>query len=69
MAFNKLRLRRVYLFAYSHNAASNGVAKKFGFKLEGTLRKSHRSMASNKVYDTNAYGLLREEWIQVRKRL
>jgi len=69
LAFNKLKLRRVYLFAYAHNVASNGVAKKFGFKLEGTLKKSHKSKASKKIYDTKVYGLLKEEWIKVRKRL
>lgn len=61
-AFNKLNLRRVHLGAYVESEASNRVAKKLGFTLEGTLRQSHRTKATGKIHDTNTYGLLRDEF-------
>jgi len=57
-AFNKLKLRRLYLFVYDSNTNSNGLAKKLGFKLEGTLRKSHKSKATGEIFNSNCYGLL-----------
>jgi len=57
--FNELNLRRLYLFAYSSNKASNDFAKKVGFKLEGTLIQSHKSKATGELFNVNAYGLLR----------
>ena len=67
--FYKLGLRRMGLIAYRDNVASNKVAKKFGFKLEGILRKSLKAKATGKIHDANTYGLLKEEWIKVRKNL
>lgn len=66
-AFNKLKLRRLYLFAYDSNESSNNFAKKFGFTLEGTLRKSHKSKATGEIYSANMYGLLKEDWIKLKK--
>ena len=60
-AFNKLKLRRLYLFAYASNESSNNLAKKCGFRLEGTLRKSHKSKATGEIFDSNMYGLLEEK--------
>ena len=60
-AFNKLKLRRLYLFAYSSNESSNNFAKKMGFKLEGILRQSHKSKATGEIFSANAYGLLENE--------
>ena len=68
-AFNKLKLNRVELRAYTENLASNNIAKKFGFKLEGTLKKCVRCKATNKIHDANIYGLLREEWKKYNKKL
>lgn len=67
-AFNKLNLRRVHLSAYVESEASNRVAKKLGFTLEGTLRQSHRTKATGKIHDTNTYGLLREEFQNLVKK-
>lgn len=61
-AFNELNLRRLYLFAYSSNESSNNLAKKLGFKLEGTLRQSHKSKATGEIFSANAYGLLKEDY-------
>ena len=57
-AFNELKLRRLYLFAYSSNESSNNLAKKLGFELEGTLKQSHKSKATGEIFDANCYGLL-----------
>ncbi len=62
-AFNKLRLRRLYLFAYDSNDASNNFAEKFGFELEGNLRQSHKSKATGEIFNVNAYGLLNDNEI------
>ena len=61
-AFKKLKLRRLNLPAYVENVASNALAKKLGFKLEGTLRKYHKIKSTGRIHDANIYGLLREEW-------
>jgi len=61
-AFNKLKLRKVELYAFAENKASNALAKKMGFKLEGKIRKKSRDRATGKIHDDNFYGLLREEW-------
>lgn len=60
-AFNNLKLRRLYLFVYASNESSNNFAKMSGFKLEGTLRKSHKSKATGKIHDVNTYGLLEND--------
>jgi len=62
LAFNKLKLRRVYADVFSGNPASGKLLEKFGFKNEGLARKAHKSKASGKIMDTLKYGLLKEEW-------
>ena len=61
-AFNKLKLRRMDISAFSDNKASNSLIKKLGFKYEGMRRKRLRSKADKKIHDDNMYGLLKEEW-------
>jgi ribosomal-protein-alanine N-acetyltransferase len=63
-AFNKLFLRRIEWYTFSDNEASNALAKKMGFTLEGTLRRGARSKANGFVHDENFYGLLKEEWLK-----
>ena len=63
-AFNKLFLRRIDWNAFAENEASNTLAKKMGFTLEGTRRKAVRSKATGIVHDDNAYGLLKDEWLK-----
>ena len=41
------------------NLASNQLLLRLGFTLEGVLRK--RWLAKGNAYDTNIYGLLRDE--------
>jgi len=60
-AFNKLKLRRLYLFVYDSNKPSNSLARKLGFKLEGKLRQSHKSKATGEIFNSNCYGLLNSD--------
>lgn len=68
-AGKELKLNRLVINAYPGNAASNAVAKKFGFKFEGVAREAHNSLSSNKIYDGNVYSMLRREWPKAKKRL
>ena len=61
-AFNDLNLNRVNVFASTKNKASNKVIQKLGFVFEGIKRQSMRSKATGLPYDTNTYGLLKEDW-------
>ncbi|MBS3088020.1 GNAT family N-acetyltransferase [Candidatus Pacearchaeota archaeon] len=61
-AFYKLELNRLILSAYVPNTGSNELAKKLGFTLEGTTRQSARTKSTGKIYDTNCWGLLKQEW-------
>lgn len=61
-AFNELNLRRIEWEVFAGNNASEHMAKKFGFKFEGTKRKGGRSKATGKIHDEKKYGLLKEEW-------
>ncbi len=61
-AFDTLNLRRITLKAYAPNEGSNAVANKFGFSFEGTMRQEDRTLSTGDVYDTNFYGLLKEDW-------
>ncbi len=60
--FNKLKLRKIVWKSFVINKASNALAKKFGFKLEGVLREDCKSIATGKIHDGNIYGLLKKEW-------
>lgn len=68
-AFNKLKLRKLKIPAFAVNKASNGLAKKLGFILEGTLRKNCRAKSTGKIHDENIYRMFREEWEEAKKRL
>lgn len=60
--FNKLRLRRVEAGIFKGNPSSGKLLEKFGAKLEGVHRKSHRCKADGRIIDECYYGLLKEEW-------
>jgi len=47
--FDKLKLRRIYAFAFTWNKASAGVLENNGFKYEGKLRKHIKK--GNKFFD------------------
>ncbi len=61
-AFNELKLRRLTIPAYFENRASNGLALKLGFKLEGRLRDYQIAKSTGKMHDANLYSLLKREW-------
>jgi ribosomal-protein-alanine N-acetyltransferase len=68
-AFNKLKLRKIETAAFVSNNASNSMSQKLGFKKEGTKRKTIICKANGKIYDEKIYGLLKEEWINIRPRV
>lgn len=65
--FKKLKLRKFRWGAFADNVASNELAKKLGFVLEGVMRKGLRCKATKKIHDETRYGLLREEWKNGKK--
>jgi len=65
-AFEKLSLRRINWYAFTDNQASNVLASKTGFVFEGTYRQGAKCKADNKIHDSNIYGLLREDWKEVK---
>jgi RimJ/RimL family protein N-acetyltransferase len=56
-AFDALRLRRLCLYHATDNPASCRVALAAGYRLEGTLRQSHR-YADGRVHDEHVHGRL-----------
>ena len=59
-AFDTLRLERVEADTDPRNAPSRRMLERFGFVLEGTLRK--RWHVNDEWCDTAFYGLLREDF-------
>ena len=60
-AFDQLQVSRVDLQCRADNEASQRVAERCGFRLEGCQRLRHR-MKSGALVDRLWYGLLRSEW-------
>ncbi|MBN2052384.1 GNAT family N-acetyltransferase [Candidatus Woesearchaeota archaeon] len=60
--FEKLKLRRIDVCAWTKNIASNELIKKTGFVYEGMRRQAARSKATGSIHDLYIYGLLKEEW-------
>ncbi len=60
-AFEHLQVSRVDLQVRADNIASQRVAERCGFRLEGRQRLRHR-MKSGLLVDRLWYGLLRSEW-------
>jgi len=65
-AFNKLKLRRVEAEVFVGNSSSGKLLEKFGAKKEGLKRKAARIKADGKIKDEIIYGLLKEEWRQLK---
>lgn len=60
-AFDRLNVSRVDLQCRADNLASQRVAERCGFRLEGRQRLRHR-LKSGALVDRLWYGLLRSEW-------
>jgi len=59
--FQDLGLNRLAASTMGPNDRSNGIFKKLGFSLEGTLRQS-QYVGSNQYSDAHSWGLLAGEW-------
>jgi len=68
-AFDKLKLRRLESQVFTDNKASNSMAKKFGFKLEGVRKKVVVCKADGRIYDDNIYALFRNDWRKARSKI
>jgi ribosomal-protein-serine acetyltransferase len=65
LAFTSLRARRVHLSCEAHNEASQRVAERAGFVLEGRLRNGLLATDGSAV-DALVYSLIPEEWSQLQ---
>ena len=61
-AFKKIKLHRLYGFAFHDNPASQNVFKNLGFKKEGFLRQTHWRFG--RWRDDFQYGLLSKEFFK-----
>lgn len=61
--FNEVELNRIELYANAKNIASQGVAKKFGFNLEGKVRDWAWSKQENKFADYYQFALLKSDYL------
>lgn len=59
--FQTKRINRIELRIATDNKASEKVALKLGFVLEGTNREA--AYSNGKLHDMNIYALLRREWL------
>ena len=65
-AFDTMGLRRVEAEVDPSNAPSSRLLRRLGFTREGLLRE--RWVTKGKVKDVEVYGLLRNEWLAVRRQ-
>ena len=65
--FNIKPIERLGLFIISENKGSIQVAKKCGYKYEGTLRRTVREHLN--FFDYESYSLLKEEILSLRELL
>lgn len=66
MAFSKLKLEKLQARVYLPNLISARLVEKFGFQVEGVLRKQIQRMGV--VMDAAVYGLLKEEYLRAKSR-
>jgi len=62
-AFHELKLNRLDLSTFVENLASNKLAKKMGFTLEGIRKQYHKDKATGTLHDVNIYGLLKKDYL------
>jgi len=67
-SFNKVKLRRINIEAFTGNEASNALIKKYGFTYEGKRIKFRRVKATGKIQDAYVYGLLKEDWAKQKRK-
>jgi diamine N-acetyltransferase len=67
IAFDQLRLHRVYLTTRGMNARAQALYQKIAFTVEGRLRE--HAYVGGKYHDTILMGILASEWKQTRQTL
>jgi len=63
-AFNSLKVNRLEMSIFAKNEASNALAKKLGFKYEGTKREASMPESTGELHDDHFYSLLRKEYLK-----
>jgi RimJ/RimL family protein N-acetyltransferase len=58
--FGRLRLERIWLDVYDHNAAARRLYERLGFVLEGRLR--HAIWRDGRFIDVDRMAILADEW-------
>lgn len=66
LAFTDYGMNRVVIRAAVENAASNAVAQRAGFFLEGTLRQNEK--LADGYHDEQLYSYLRSDWLTAHAR-
>ncbi|MFA6073692.1 MAG: GNAT family N-acetyltransferase [Candidatus Woesearchaeota archaeon] len=69
LAFNKLKLRRVYAEIFAGNLSSGKLLEKYGAQKEGFARKAKISKADKKIKDEILYGLLKEDYKKATRKM
>ena len=64
--FGMLRLERIWLDVYDHNARARRSYEKCGFTLEGTKR--HDSFRDGRHIDVQLMSILRDEWQRLERK-
>jgi ribosomal-protein-alanine N-acetyltransferase len=63
--FDEMGLNRICAFHFARNPSSGRVMEKLGMLLEGTARQ--HTMKWGKYEDLVSYGILREDWTQIKE--
>jgi len=64
IGFNRYNLGKITIHCATDNKSSCSVAKRLGFKLEGTLRKEAK--IGDKIVDINSFSILKEEYDKLK---
>jgi len=67
VAFNKLLLNKVEIYCAVNNDKSRAIPERLGFKPEGILRQYE--WVNDHYVDVVAYGMLADEWREIRKKI
>ena len=65
--FTKLKASKLYGEVLAFNTPSLRLHEKLGFTEEGVLRQQH--FLNNQYHDVHCFGMLKQEWQQINKKM